>query len=247
MIDCHWHPTSYDENEMNKKISKAREEGINKIIGVPLDLKTSENLLRITRENKELYPSVGIHPHSAIKSSEEEVRKVCNLLEKEKVTAAGEIGIDLHFLNEDTTEQQLNVFRKILNKASNKNLPIILHCPRGEPLTYKEVNRTNAKNVIFHWYTGPHEILRKILDTAGYYVSITPAITYSGKLQKIVELSNIDSVLVESDGPTEYRSLGKGEPTHVLTVVKKIAEIKNIDEKTVERVTTNNAEEVFDI
>lgn len=246
-MDCHWHPTAYDREKVQEEIRKAQDKGIKKFIGVPLDFHSNKRLLELSETFDPIYPTVGIHPKYAPKSSSEHVEKICTLLEKPQVVAAGEIGLDLHFLDETTKEQQLKVFRKILHKAVHLNLPIILHCPRGEPKTFEEVKKAEANKVVFHWYTGPHEILRKIISTENYYISVTPAIHYSGKLQKIVNITDLENIIVESDGPTNYRDIGKGNPYRVKKIIEKISSIKNVPVNKVEKITTENAKQIFKI
>ncbi len=248
MIDCHWHPTAYEKEVIKEKIEKAHENGIKKLVGVPLDFNSNETLLKISKEFESIYPTIGIHPQYATNTSQENIEKICSLLETPQTIAAGEIGIDLHFLDKKTKKKQLEVFRKLLDKAVKEKLPVILHCPRGEPITFKEVQEANAEKVVFHWYTGPHEILRKIISTKNYFISVTPAVFYSGKLQKIVKLTNLEKILVESDGPTNYRSdIGTGTPSQIPQVLEKIANIKEEPLDKVKKITTKNAEKFFNL
>lgn len=245
LFDCHWHPTEYEENKLEERISEAKETGVEESVGVPLGKDSCGDLIEISSEFESLYPSVGIHPHSALKSDEKSIAEVSEIMNRSEVVAVGEIGVDLHFLEKDTKEKQLRVFKKLLEEAIERNLPVILHCPRGEPLTFEEVKGAGVEKAVFHWYTGPHEILKKILDIDGYYISAPPAVIYSGKLQKVVELAGLDNILLESDGPTKFRDIGNGKPSHVRMVAEKISEIKSVDFETVEEITSRNAREFF--
>lgn len=247
IIDCHCHLTSYERGIVEDVLGEAKEVDVDKIIGIPLDLESSRENIQLSEKYSEIKPAVGIHPHESLKTNEKNVGEVCELLENKEIVAAGEVGVDLHFLKQDTKAKQLKVFRKIMDKAINLDLPIILHCPRAEPLVYKEAKRAGAEKVIFHWYTGPHEILRKILSEQEYYISVTPAVIYSGKLQRIVEVSPLGKILLESDGPVEYRELGEGRPSHIPKVANKVAKVKNEDMETVLDTTTQNAENIFRI
>lgn len=235
----------YRKAEFEEKLSKAREVGIDKIVGVPFEPESNRELYELSREYSELLPTVGIHPHKAVESGDGDLEMVSELMRNSDIVAVGEVGVDLHFLEEKTRERQLDVFRKILGQAIEFDLPVILHCPRAEPLVFEEVEKVGVEKVIFHWFTGPHEILRKILARDGYYISVTPAVHYSGKLQKVVDIASLDSILVESDGPTQFRSLGKGEPSQVPQIIEKIGEIKGIEKKEVAETTNSNAEKLF--
>ncbi len=100
--------------------------------------------------------------------------------------------------------------------------------------------------MIFHWYTEPHEILRKINSTDSYYISVTPAIFYSGKLQKVVKITDLENIVVESDGPTKYRNVGEGNPSQIPKILNKISELKNVPVNVVEKTTVRNAAKIFD-
>lgn len=210
-----------------------------------MDLESSRKLIEVSKKSNILSPTAGIHPHRAPNSTRDEITGILKLFEQDEVIAAAEIGVDLHFMDKETKEDQLEVFRSVMEGALRQNLPIILHCPRGEPLCHKEIERAGVDKAVFHWYTGPHEILRKILEKEGYYISVTPAVTYSGKLQKIVDIADLGSILVESDGPTEYRNIGRGRPSQIPQVLEKIAEVKEVDRTEVEKETTRNAEHFF--
>lgn len=245
LYDCHWHPTMLERDEIGERIEEARRKDVTGMVGVPLDYESSEDLLEISENHVEVFPSVGIHPQNAVGSTEEDIDGVIRLSKRPEVLAMAEIGVDHHFLSKDTTERQLEVFDKLLYEAIRADLPVILHCPRAEPLVFDRVRDAGAEKVVFHWYTGPHEILRKILDVDGYYISATPAVLYSGKLQRVVEIAGLDNILVESDGPVGYRDIGPGKPSLVPEVVNKIAEIKDLDEGTVRDRTVRNAERLF--
>ncbi|KXB08650.1 hypothetical protein AKJ56_00640 [candidate division MSBL1 archaeon SCGC-AAA382N08] len=207
-FDCHWHAVLHDEETIKQKVDYARKVGVDKIIGVPLDFNSSLDLLDISERFAEIYPTAGVHPKNALEMKEEDIEAVTDLLGRSEIVAAGEIGVDKHFLVEKSESKQLKVFRKIMDEAVEYNLPLILHCPRAEPLVFREVREKNVQNAVFHWYTGPLEILKMILDIEGYYVSVTPSVVYSGKMQKTVDIATLDSILLESDGPVEYRDLG---------------------------------------
>jgi TatD DNase family protein len=86
------------------------------------------------------------------------------------------------------------------------------------------------KSVLFHWYSGPAELLRVIVDR-GYYVSEGPPIVYSSRIQEIVRSCPLPLILSETDGPVEYRGLPKGTrttPALIPSVVGKLAEIKGV-------------------
>ena len=100
-----------------------------------------------------------------------------------------------------------------------------------------------VKNVILHWYQGPENLLSRIIDN-GYFMSFTPALHYSPKLQNFVKFIDTSFILTESDGPVTYRKK-RGEPASVVEVVEKIAQLKGQDKEETQRAIFKNFKKIF--
>ena len=82
--------------------------------------------------------------------------------------------------------------------------------------------------ILFHWYDGPIENL-PLFKERGYWISIGPAVLYSRRIGEIARAADLSIILSETDGPVRYRGLFANEltqPSFVVAVVQKIAEIK---------------------
>ena len=98
---------------------------------------------------------------------------------------------------------------------------------------------------VFHWYSGPLEILEKIIDH-GYYVSATPALAYSPPHQAAMRSAPLERILVETDSPVEYQ--GRiSEPADLMITLEELSRLKGIDLGETKRVTTANAKHFFGI
>ena len=53
-----------------------------------------------------------------------------------------------------------------------------VHSRKAEKEVFELLQEYEIKNVIFHWYSGPLNLIDKIID-AGYYFSINEAMTVS--------------------------------------------------------------------
>ena len=98
---------------------------------------------------------------------------------------------------------------------------------------------------MFHWYTGSLEILEKILSDR-YYISATPALSYSPPHQAAIQAAPIERILVETDSPVEYQGL-VSEPANLTITLHELSRIKGMDFEEVRRLTTNNAKRFFGI
>jgi TatD DNase family protein len=68
-----------------------------------------------------------------------------------------------------------------------------------------------------HWYSGSFRDLNEALD-AGFYFSINPAMTRSGKGREIIARLPRERVLLESDGPYARVHGRPSTPTDILLV-----------------------------
>ena len=100
-----------------------------------------------------------------------------------------------------------------------------------------------VKKAVFHWYVGTLELLREIVDS-GYYISATPALTYSPPHQEAIEKAPLDNILLETDCPVSYQ--GKvSSPVDVLTTLREVARIKKCSRESVAECTSRNAKRLF--
>ena len=107
------------------------------------------------------------------------------------------------------------------------------------------VQSIGISKAVFHWYSGPNEILKKILDN-GYFVSATPAVWHSPKHRNAIEMTPVESILLETDTPVKYGGV-PSEPSDVTKVLNMVSKIKNTSIDKLADITTNNACKLFDI
>src|SRR5262249_48406438 len=66
-----------------------------------------------------------------------------------------------------------------------------------------------VERAVFHWHKAPAAVTRAIVD-AGYLVSVTPDVVSRDRDRDLVTGVPLDALLVESDGPWEYRGEVEG-------------------------------------
>ena len=101
-------------------------------------------------------------------------------------------------------------------------------------------------------YNNSSLTIAKKLINIGCYISISGIITFknSKELPDVLSLIPDDKLLVETDSPYLSPAPNRGknnEPSFITHTVKKIAQIKNIDQKIVIQNTTNNFKKVFNL
>ncbi|MFX1312167.1 MAG: TatD family hydrolase [Promethearchaeota archaeon] len=246
LIDVHCHANLF--LALDEVIKEAKRVGIEKIISVGMSAISIDRILEISDLYDEIYPALGIHPEevSINKDIESQLDKIIEKIRvnKEKICAIGEIGLDHHFVkNEDLHPIQRNIFEKMLLLAQELELPINLHTKGAEKIIFDLLPSYNIPNVNIHWYSGPEEFLNLGIDR-GYYFSITPAISYSKAVKNTVSKVDQQFLLLESDGPVKY-SGETGTPAMIRNVLAIISKLKGIPSDLLEQQIYENTKKIF--
>ena len=142
----------------------------------------------------------------------------------------GEIGLDFYWVEDKKSyPRQMEIFEYFLAKAGKNNKPLSLHTKGAESEILGLIKKYGLKPPMIHWYSGPMDIFKKLLDY-GCYFTIGADAGYSGLTEEIVKNLPPDKILTETDGPTalEWVNGDYGYPDLVKSIVKKISRIKNI-------------------
>ena len=98
LIDTHAHIYYDDYSErMDELIQSARDNGVEKIISIGVDLKSSEKCIKLAEKYDPVYAACGYHPHEADKAPKRYLYELEQFYEHPKVVAVGEIGLDYHY------------------------------------------------------------------------------------------------------------------------------------------------------
>lgn len=239
MIDCHAH---LDElRDLEKDIDEAQKAGVKAIIAVGMDLQSNRRTLEIaSRWQGVVFPAIGYHPWEI---RLEEISETLSFIDKHlpHCVALGEVGLD--YKARVKKDLQKEVFSQILALAKRHRKPLILHCRYSHQRVFSMVKEAGIEKAVFHWYTGPLDLLGEIL-AAGYYVSVTPALSYSPPHRAAAAEAPLERILLETDTPVRYGNL-EARPKHVFLTLQKLAEIKGLPEERVAKICTENALRLF--
>ena len=247
LIDTHAHLSELDDKK--GVISRASEAGIEAIIGVGTNLKSSITTLNWANEYKGyVYPAIGIHPSEIV---ENEVPKSLNFIKTNirHCVAVGEIGLDYWYKearkNEEIRKRQRELFTHLLTLAESNDKPASVHSRGAWEDALELAGRNGPERIVFHWYSGPLDILRGILDS-GFLISATPAAEFSKHLRAALTEAPIEKIIIETDSPVSYHGK-RAEPSDILLTLKALADLKGLPMEDVAAATTRNAEDFFQI
>ncbi len=236
MVDCHCHLHEFTDVRVSDLVDKFT------IVAVSDDEASSLRTLMLAERYKSVVPCVGVHPWSVKEVTMDEVERVCRLAER--ASCIGEVGLDARFTPE-TIDRQREIFTKFLSLAREYDLVVNVHAAGAWREALDLLIRFDVKRALFHWYTGPLELIDEIVR-CGYYISINPAVKLQLKHRRVVEKTPLDRILVESDGPYSYRGL-ELDPYMISDVIAVISEVKRLPSDEVRLIVINNFKRLFNV
>ena len=163
---------------------------------------------------------------------------------KNKIAAISEIGMDKS-VEHHQIEKQMEIFMKIISLSEKIKKPLIVHSRKAELECIEALETCKHKKIIMHFFSGNLKLVKRIEDN-GWLISIPTKIDRLQHFQLIAEQVNINQLLTETDSPYAPPS-GKKEnqPMFVKKTVKKISEIKKLDEDEVKKNIFMNFQRIF--
>ncbi|NYT00813.1 MAG: TatD family hydrolase [Methanocellales archaeon] len=215
--DCHCHVNMLERSILEE----CRNLNIN-IVAVSTDInsyeKTSELMEMGLIMGKQF---IGYHPDSIMPENLSNLKKVMDFINANTVEGIGEIGLDLSPRFMKHTELQTRVFKKFLETAETKNLPVNIHSRKAQPQVLEVLKNYRIKTFL-HWFCGSKKQLKEAIDL-GYYIGFTPACLKSNRYNKLIKATPIEFILTESDAPVYEMS-----PQDMPLLIDRIASLKEI-------------------
>ena len=273
-IDIHSHLGFCDYGKDLKEVIERMEKASVSTITIGTDLESSREAVKIANENENIFACIGSHPADKRDFVFDE-KDFSELVINPKVVAIGECGLDYFKMSGDTKAEkarQQKEFIKQIEFSVKYNKPLMLHIrdvggiSGGETLGIKKgfssgdsSAYSDAYNILkkydgkargnMHFFAGSLEWAKKFIEL-GFTISFTGVITFARQYDEIIKNIPLDKIHVETDAPyvapTPYRGK-RNEPTYVVEVVKKIAEIRGEDFEEVRLQLIENAKKVFSI
>lgn len=253
-IDTHSHVYLPEFDEDRVEITeRAVNNRVTSILLPNIDSSTIESLKACVNSNQSVYKGMmGLHPGSVKEDYQSQLLTVKNELYNGDYIAVGEIGIDLYW-DKTFIKEQIDAFRTQIEWALDLNLPIAIHARDSfkEILDVLEKYKTSPLSGVFHCFSGNEEDLDKALSFKKFYLGIGGVLTFKNSgLDKIIEKAPLDRLILETDAPyltpAPYRGK-RNEPSYIPLIANKLAEVKVESIEDIERITTDNAKQLFNL
>ncbi len=252
IIDTHAHIDHLED--LDNVLLRAKQAKVSDIVAMSVDLASMQQVLDIAKKNLEprIHPAIGVHPGKVKPEIHDEVVAFMKA-HVAQAKAVGETGLDYWYkwVRKDEVERQKqqDSFRFHLEFAKAYDLPIVIHSRGAWKECLAMAQAVGTSKALFHWYSGPVDVMKKILD-AGYYVSTSPSVGYSVESQQAMREAPLDRILIETDAPVYYRDpAGEylAEPKDVWKTLKHLSALKSVDENKLLEQVNSNAKRFFGI
>ena len=243
---CHLDDKQFDEDR-EQTIERARAAGVERLMAIgtgngPPDL---EAAIRLANRYPFLYATVGVHPHDAVKATDETFAQLRELSRHPKVRALGEIGLDYHY-DFSPRDVQRTVFEKQLEIAGDAGLPVVIHTREAWQDTLAVLGAGWRGGGIMHCFTGDERQAGEALDL-GFHLAFGGVLTFpkAEAVRQAARITPEDRLLVETDCPylAPVPMRGKrNEPAFLVETVRRLAEVRGVTPETIAGQTTINFE-----
>jgi TatD DNase family protein len=250
IFDTHAH---YDdeafEEDREELLAMLPGAGIGTVVNAAASLTSTEAAVRLAHAHGFIYAMAGVHPSETAELNDENFAVLKKFLTDPRVVAVGEIGLDYHW-PEPGKERQREWFVRQIALAKEAGMPLVIHS-RDAAQDTLDIMKAEAAGTtgIIHCFSYGVEMAREYLNM-GYYIGVGGVLTFKNakKLKEVVAYAPLSRIVLETDCPYLAPEPNRGHRNSSLNlpyVVRELARIKGVTEEEAERVTYQNAEDVY--
>ncbi|MBR2617776.1 MAG: TatD family hydrolase [Paludibacteraceae bacterium] len=254
MIDTHTH--IYDEafaDDADLIVSRALEAGVTHVILPNVDASTVDKMRAFAHK----YPTfcsmmMGIHPTEIGENYQTELAVFDAEIQKraDDYVAIGEIGLDLYW-DKTYLEQQKRAFEYQVDVAIQLDKPICIHSREAFHEIVDSLKKFSSAKLrgVFHCFTGTPEMAVQIARLGDFYYGIGGPATYKNArfIDQMPQIP-LSRILLETDAPylppVPHRGK-RNEPSYVVYVAQKLAQVYNISLSELEKQVNQNVKTLF--
>jgi TatD DNase family protein len=223
----------------------ARAAGVATFVCVGTDAARSAAAVAIAAAHDDVWATVGLHPHDAHQG----VATIVDLLDRPRVVAIGECGLDYHY-DHSAREVQRAAFAAQVGLAQERDLPLVIHTREAWADTFSILATEGVPaTTVFHCFTGGPDEARRCLDL-GAYLSFSGIVSFktADDVRAAAALCPEDRLLIETDAPylapVPHRGR-RNEPAFLPAVGAALAAATHRAIETVAATTDGNARIAF--
>ncbi len=253
LVDTHCHLTLEQLGQAPDDYwRRAQSAGVYQAVVIGIDVDSSRGVVDFIDGHEQLFGAVGIHPNQSGEAKADDMDRIRELAQHQKVVAVGESGLDLYWDRAPlaTQERWLDAHVEL---ALDLDLPLVLHIRDAYAQAARRLESAAAQGLrgIIHCFAGEADEADPFIEW-GWPISFSGILTYSGAnaVREAARRTPLDQCLVETDSPWLTPAERKGEvnePAFVVHVAQRLGQVKQIAEVAICVQTSANARRVLDL
>jgi len=249
MIDTHAHLEFPDfADDLDAVLCRAAAAGVRAMISVGGEPPRNERACELASAYRQVFAALGIHPHWSNSSTHAHEDWIAAHLDREKVVAVGEVGLDYHYDFSPRSIQRA-VFVRMVELARDAAKPLMIHSREAFADTFEVLKDVAPVRGVVHCFSYSLAEAQAFLGL-GLHLSFCGQITFPActDLRDVAREVPLERLLLETDCPflTPVPLRGKrNEPAHVRYIAIKHAELRGIILDELVAATTRNARGLF--
>lgn len=215
---------------------------------VSMDYADSIRTLEISKMSGRILPFVGVHPERVrIDDVDDVLLNLTSLAEcsAKQIVGIGEIGLDPAYDDRgEIPHCQIRAFEYMLELAAKLKKPVSIHSRKSLDKVFDVMTSFDTKHASLHWFDGSKKQLVRAQEM-GFYISYGPVSVYANDKQKLIALSDMDKLLVETDGPVQFSRCFEhkyGQSCFVASVLCTVADVCGMPFDSVAEMVAKNSE-----
>ena len=242
LIDFHTHLDFYNRRELEQQLAEFSALIISASVNENSFIKNCE-IAKSAPANCRIIPTFGIHPNAADENAPLlEDRQTVSRFEKylDQSPLIGEIGMDFCW-SKCTEKNQEKVFRWFMEYCNKTGKACVIHTKDAERKVCDILSDYPNARPIIHWYDGPENIYCEFLRR-GYMQTFGVETIRSAHLQKLLKMTPLELLLLETDNPDSEPWLGgtRNDIGLIARVYDEIAGLLDMQEPSIEKLIENN-------
>ncbi|MHB0877992.1 MAG: TatD family hydrolase, partial [Anaerolineae bacterium] len=203
LADTHAHVSdSRFDGDREAVLERAREAGVALIVDAGADPAGNERAVAFAHGTAGVVATVGIHPHYVAEASEDDWRRLAELVVLPGVVAVGETGLDF-YRDLSPRQQQREGFERHLALAAAAGKPVIVHSRDAGDEVLEQLARWQGRvRAVLHCFSGDAQTMRRAVDI-GCCISIAGNVTYpsAAGIREAARQAPAASLMIETDCP----------------------------------------------
>lgn len=251
-VDSHvnLHGEQFAEDQQDV-VERARAAQVTTQLNICCKLSDFKQVLSVAERYPDIWASVGTHPHDAKDNPDINASDIIELAAHPKVIGIGETGLDFHYNYSDRDSQYRN-FLAHIEASRETQLPLIIHSRNADAEMADLLEAELGKGyfpALLHCYSSGPELAQRATDMELYF-ALSGIITFkkADELREIAARLPDDKIMIETDcpylAPMPFRGR-RNEPSYVVHVGEKLAEIKGWSHDETAKKTTDAFFDLF--